>query len=341
MRRIVTLPNLYRVSALAFLVLVPLFVRDSYVRHLFILAFIYAVVASNWDLSLGYGGLFNFAHLAFFSIAVYGYGILAKSLGVSPWLAIPVAGFLAVLSALIVSIPILRLGGIYIILVTFAFSQLVLQLVVSQSDVTGGVMGMVALPPLKLPWHNFVRDGKLGYYYGGLILLILSTLFLRRIVTSHTGLSIVALRDNADYAVSRGISQARQRIITLAASALFTGIAGGYFGAYIRVAAPDAFGFGLLSLILSILLLGGTSTIYGPIVAAFLLTFVSEAMVDLGPWRHMVVAALIVLVLVYYPGGIWQALGRLHECLSGLLAARRRIGPRPDITTTQETTNQG
>lgn len=340
MKRIITLPNLYRLMALAVLLLVPLFVRDSYTRHLFILAFIYAVVASNWDLSLGYGGLFNFAHLAFFSIGVYGYGILAKSLGVSPWLAIPAAGVLSVLAALIVSIPILRLSGIYIILVTFAFSQLVLQLVVSQSDITGGVMGMVGLPPLKLPGYNFVRDGKLGYYYGGLILLILSTVFLRRIVTSHTGLSIVALRDNADYAVSRGISQARQRIITLTASAFFTGIAGGYFGAYIRVAAPDAFGFGLLSLLLSILLLGGTSTIYGPIVAAFLLTFVSEAMVGLGPWRHMIVAALIVLVLVFYPGGIWQALSRLHGLLSARLSGRNRVKTKREISTPPESENE-
>ncbi len=322
------LPKLYIAAGLGLLLALPWIAQDTYTRHLLILALIYAVVASNWDLSLGYGGIFNFAHLAFFSIGVYGYGILAKTLGVSPWLAIPAAGILAVLAALVLAIPILRLGGVYIILVTFAFSELVLQLIVSQSDITGGMMGMVALPPLKLPGYNFLRDGKFGYYYGAVILLILSTLFLRRLVTSNTGLAIVALRDNADYAVSRGVSLARLRIVTLAASAFFTGIAGGYFGAYIRVAAPDAFGIGLLSLLLSILLLGGTSTIYGPIVAAFLLTFVSEAMIDLGPWRHMIVAVLIVAVLIFYPRGIWQALSHAHGALARRLGNRKPSGAR-------------
>ena len=310
----------YLALAIGALLIAPFILTESYTRHLLILALIYAVVASNWDLSLGYGGLFNFAHLAFFSIGVYGYGIMAKSIGISPWLAIPLAGLLSVAAAMIVAVPILRLGGIYIILVTFAFSQLVLQIVVSQSDITGGNMGMVGLPPLKLPGYNFVRDGKLGYYFGAVILLLSSTFFLRWLVNSPTGLSIVALRDNADYAVSRGISLAKQRVITLAASALFTGIAGGYYGAYIRVASPDAFGMGLLSLLLSILLVGGTSTIYGPILAAFLLTFISEAMVDLGPWRHMIVAVMIVAVLIFYPGGIWQAATGFNEFL------KRRLG---------------
>ncbi|MCG8651266.1 MAG: branched-chain amino acid ABC transporter permease, partial [Pirellulales bacterium] len=136
--------------ALAILAVLPLVFTDTYTRHILILAFVYAIVASNWDLSLGYGGLFNFAHVALFAVGVYTYGILAKTLGVSPWLAVAAGGVTAMILAAMIALPVLRLSGIYVILVTIAFSQLVYQIVISQSDITGGTSGMVTLPALDI-----------------------------------------------------------------------------------------------------------------------------------------------------------------------------------------------
>ncbi len=308
--------NLFKLLGLGILALLPVAIEDSYLRHLVIVALVYAVVASNWDLSLGYGGVFNFAHLAFFGVGVYFCAITTKVLEISPWLAIPGAGLAAALAAVIVCLPVLRLTGIYVILVTFAFSQLILQLVLSQADITGGSVGMVFLPSLQIGDYNFARDGKLGYYYIILLIFVASTFFLRRIVASAFGLAVVALRDNEDYALSRGVSLAKQRVFTLAASALFTGVAGGFYATYLRVASPQIFGFGTLSLVLSMLLVGGIGTIWGPILAAFALTFVSEAIIDLGPWRHLIVATLIVLVLLFHPGGIYSAMLGLHRKLT-------------------------
>ncbi len=141
----------------------------------------------------------------------------------------------------------------------------------------------------------------------------MSTYFLRRLVESPFGLAVVALRDNEDYALSRGISLLRHRVLTLTASALFTGMAGGFYATYLRVASPQVFGFGVLTLVLSMLLVGGIGTIWGPVLAAFALTFLSEAMVDLGAWRHLIVAALIVLVLLFHPGGLLMALDGIAE----------------------------
>ncbi len=313
--------NLPKTLGLLVLVFLPLIFDGSYARHLLIVALVYAVIASNWDLSLGYGGIFNFAHLAFFGTGVYFCAVMSKTFSVNPWIAIPGAGLASMLAAAIISLPVLRLKGIYIILVTFAFSQLILQLVLSQAEITGGSVGMVFLPPLKIGDYNFARDGKLAYYYLALALFVLSTYFLRRIVKSVFGLSVVALRDNEDYALSRGISLARQRVLTLTASALFTGIAGGFYATYLRVASPQVFGFGILSLVLSMLLVGGISSIWGAIVAAFVLTFLSEAMANLGAWRHLITAALIVGVLLFYPGGLITAL---------TVARRKLIGSNRD-----------
>jgi len=309
------------VLGLAVLALMPFVFADSYSRHILIMAFIYAIVASNWDLSLGYGGVFNFGHLALFGIGVYAYALLTKLAGLDPWLALAASGVVATLAAVLVTIPILRLKGIYIILVTFGFAQLVMQVIISQSEITGGTQGIVRIPGLYLFDHNMVRDGKIGYFGIALALLAASTIFLRVLVRSRTGASIVALRDNEEYAISRGVSLVRQRLITLAASAFFTGVAGAFYAAYQRNASIDVFGMSLATIVLSMVLLGGTGTIYGAIIASFVLTIFAEAMADFGAWRPMITAVLIIVVMLVYPSGL---VGMLRAAWAGLTGRLKR-----------------
>lgn len=291
------------VAALA----VPFVVQDSYWRHLFIIAFIYAIVASNWDLSLGYAGIFNFGHIAFFGIGVYVTGLAAKLLGMDPWVAMAFGGLAASLAGALVALPVLRLKGIYVILVTFAFSQFVLQLVLSQSDVTGGTQGLVRIPTISAFGYNFLRDQRFGYYYVALALLVASTVFLRLLVGSNFGMSLRALRDNEDYALARGIPTGMQRLKVLVASAFFTGVAGGFYATYLRVASPEVFGFSTVALVLSMVLVGGISTIYGPIAAAVLLTLGTESLVHfagMNESRFMLVAVLMLVILLFFPRGL-------------------------------------
>lgn len=287
--------------------IVPFVVQDSYARHLFIIAFIYAMVAASWDLSLGYAGIFNFGHIAFFGIGIYAAAISAKLLGLNPWLALVAGGVVAMAAAAIVALPVVRLKGIYVVLVTFAFGQLILQLVISQSEVTGGTQGLVRVPTIELFGYNFLRDYKFGYYYVGFALLLITVISLRRLVRSDFGLSVQALRDNEDYGSARGIPIGLQRLKVLAASAFFCGLAGGYYAIYLRVASPEVFGFSTMSLILSMVLVGGTSSIYGPVLAALVLTFVSEGLANiegLAEGRFMLVAVLMILVLLFLPRGL-------------------------------------
>ncbi|MDW6026142.1 branched-chain amino acid ABC transporter permease [Mesorhizobium sp. BAC0120] len=290
---------------------VPLVVEDTYVRHLFIISFIYAVVAASWDLSLGYAGIFNFGHVAFFGIGVYATGLTAKLLGLDPWLAMLVGGVAASAAAALVALPVVRLQGVYVVLVTFAFSQLVLQVVISQSVVTGGTQGLVRVPTVELFGYNFLRDYKFGYYYVAFAMMLVAVACLRRLVRSDFGLSIVALRDNEDYGSSRGIPIAVQRLKVLVVSAFFAGIAGGFFVIYLRVASPEVFGFSTMSLILSMVLVGGTSSIYGPVLAALVLTFVSEGLANfesLAEGRFMLIAVAMIVVLLFLPKGLASAL---------------------------------
>ena len=289
-------------AALVFL-LMPL-VLNGYLRHLAILGMLFAVAASNWDLTLGYAGVFNFAHIAFFGLGAYTSGILSVKLGVSPWLGILAGIVVAVAVSAIVSVPAIRLRGIYVALLTFAFSQLVLLIILSQHEITGGLQGLVGVPNLTVGTFNF-RDSRVAYFYlcGGLLLA--STIFLRRVVNSDLGLSLVALRDFEEYAISRGVPLARQRFLAFVFSAMFTGAAGAVFSHYLIVASPEFFGFSYAVLFLSMILVGGSSTIYGPIVAGILLTIISELLSGLGPVRFMIVAVIIILTMRFFPQGIW------------------------------------
>ncbi len=302
------------IACLTILALVPIFVTDGYTRHLFVIAFIYAIIASNWNLSLGHCGVFNFGHLSFFGVGVYTTAIAAKTFGVNPWIAIISAGFTAAVAALLIAAPVARLKGIYVVLVTFAFSQLAMQLVLSQSYFTGGAEGIVRIPYLRIGDYSFLKDYKLGYYYVGLGLLVVSTLFLLAVTNSPFGKSLKAVRDAEDYAAARGISVSRQRVSVLVLSAIFTGVAGGFYAIYLRVASPEVFGFGTLSLALSMVLIGGAGTTYGPIAAALALTFATESLAGIRGFeeaRFIVIAVAMILVLRLAPGGMLRLFDQL------------------------------
>jgi branched-chain amino acid transport system permease protein len=137
--------------------------------------------------------------------------------------------------------------------------------------------------------------------------MVMSTIYLTRLVRSDFGLSIVALRDFENYAISRGIPRARQRFLTFITSSLFTGFAGAIFALYSGVVVIELFSFGYLTTLLSMVILGGVSTIYGPMIGAFILSLLSEFLETLGSWQYLIIAVATVMVLIYYPGGIYTA----------------------------------
>jgi branched-chain amino acid transport system permease protein len=292
-------------AAIAAAVLLPQIFTSGVSQNLAVVALLFAVVASNWDLTLGYAGIFNFAHVAFFGIAGYVAAIATIHLGLPVWwdivLAVAVIAMLAGVTAALA----LRLRGIYVALVTFAFVQLCVALIVSQKDWTGGAVGLVGVPDLQLGDVALGADPK-NYVYLSAGLLLASTFFLRKLVASDFGLSLIALRDNEAYAVARGVSAMRQRVLAMVASSLFTAAAGAVYAHYLIVASPDVFSFSLTTLILSMTLLGGTATIFGPILGAIVLTVVTEQLAGFGVLRFMIIAVLIVLTLRFLPGGLWS-----------------------------------
>lgn len=296
-------------------ILAPQIFRGSVIQNLAVLSLLYAVVASNWDLTLGYAGIFNFAHVAFFGVGCYVAAISSLQFGVPSWVDLLLAVAVVAVMSGITSALALRLRGIYVALVTFALTELCVAVINSQKDITGGPLGLAGVPDLTIGKFAFSADGR-AYFYAAELLLIASTLAMRWLANSDFGMSLVALRDFEDYAVSRGVPAMRQRVVAIVASGVFTSLAGALYAHYLSVASPDIFSFSLTTLLLSMVLVGGAATTYGPIVAALVLTVVTEELAGIGNLRFMVIAVLIVLTLRFLPGGVWSFVQPLQTRLT-------------------------
>jgi len=295
------------------LILLPFIVRNNYFQYILILSMLYAVVASNWDLTFGYFGMFNFGHVAIFVSGGYVAAILSKFYGISPWVSIILASLFSAILCSIIVLPMLRVKGIYVVLITYGFSQLLYQFILSQRNLTGGSLGIDLIPDIYFGNYSFAQNGKIAYYFLAFFLLIASTLFLTKLVKSKFGLSVIALKDYEEYAVSRGVNFGRQLILCFGASALFTGAAGAVMAFYLGALSPSMLGFGYLIIILSSILVGGINTIYGSIVGALILVVVSELLVNIGAWRFIIIACLIIFIMRFFPKGIYPSVSKLYK----------------------------
>ena len=143
-----------------------------YYTHLLIISFIWAVVASAWNLIMGYAGIYSFAQLAFFTVGAYGAGLVEVWLKVSPWFGLLIGGLASAFSGIIIAFPCLRLKGLYICLVTIAFHQVIPIFIKLGAKWTGGDVGLMGMPHYHFLGYHF-GDSKMGYYYLGLFLFCL------------------------------------------------------------------------------------------------------------------------------------------------------------------------
>lgn len=292
------------------LVAVPFAIVDPAARFVAITALLYSMLAMSWNLTLGVAGIANFAHMAFWAVGAYASAIATTRWHLSPWLALLFAAACAAACGGVAFIPVLRLRGIYIALVTFVFAQLCFFIVLNQRKWTGGSSGIVGLRPFTLGGSSLGDNGKVGYYFLAaglfLVLLVLCDVIFR----SPFGRGLIALRDHEEYAVCRGVPPFRQHLFIFVISAAMAGATGSVWAHFIGVVSPEMFGFGYSALVLSMIFLGGVSSSRGPIAGAIVIAIVSDHLKDQGPWRFIVVSLIIMCVLWFFPrglAGLWES----------------------------------
>jgi branched-chain amino acid transport system permease protein len=290
----------------------------NYVIHLLILFFVWSVVAQTWNLIMGYGGIYSFAQIALLAVGGWTTAVLSTAFGWNPWLSILLAPIGAVLAALLVGLPTLRLRGAYVVLLTLAFQELLRTYTINGPRIiSGGGYGLTSVP--KFDFGDIAGPNKLVFfYYVALALFVVGTYAVWRVIRSPYGIAVTALRDSETYAVSRGIDQFRIRLFLFGFSAFFTGLAGGVLTHYVGGISTSIFDFGQLINLLAMIVIGGWATFEGPIFGTALLLGLNEWLRDLGDFRVLAVGLALAFIAVFAPQGLYPILRRwLGRLLGG------------------------
>ena len=305
------------VLAGAALIVFPHLFDAPYQRHVLVMVFIYALMAQGWNLLAGYCGQISLGQALYFGIGAYGAAFLYAHYEISPWLGMLAGAGIAMLAALGIGLSTFRLRGHYFAIATLVIGEIAYTLMLNW-EFMGGATGIWIPIDRDAPWYSFqFHDNKLPNYYIGLAFLAAACLVVVRLERSKAGLYFRAIRDDPDAARSLGVDIVRYKLLAIMISAAFTSVAGAQFAQYVLVIDPETV-FPLLLSILVVLMtmLGGIGTVWGPIVGAGVLFPLSEATRVWfggtgGAEDLMIYGALILLISVFWPGGLLALLRRL------------------------------
>jgi branched-chain amino acid transport system permease protein len=302
--------------------LLPLFVGGTdHLMHILIMCLIWAVVASCWDLIMGFAGIFSFGQVAFFVIGAYASAILARTFAIHPLGAMLLAGGVTAVIGVLVALPCLRLKGAYVALVTFAVHMILepfLKSDMGRALGTGGSRGILTIPPMELFGISFAAGNKVAVFYAALVLAVVCSLIILLVIRSSWGTAFLALKDSAGFAASLGVSAFKYKLAVFALTSFLTGLAGGFYAHYIGMLSTRMLGIDLFVMLMIMLVLGGIGQFPGAILGAILTVACNEALAPLGTYRPMVLGALVVVLVLALPDGI---IGLLRNLVPGRFAA--------------------
>jgi branched-chain amino acid transport system permease protein len=301
--------NLIPLILLFLLILLPS-VASEYLLHIFILVLLWAYLATSWNILGGYAGQHSLGHGVFLGIGAYTSTLLFIRLGISPWLGMWIGGALSALAAWFIGYLCFRYGlkGPYFALVTIALAEAFVFLssnIVSVGGARGLEVTWIGNNPLMMQF-----DGKLGYYYIILIILVFGILITQWLHKRRPGYQWVAVRENEDAAEALGVDTLRTKIEATVLSAFMTAIGGTFYAQYFTYIGPrTVFGEVVSVQILIFAIIGGLGTVWGPTVGALLLVPVAElARANLSGsvgGAHLVLyGTVMVLVMLFVPKGI-------------------------------------
>lgn len=306
-----------RVAALLGFVLVVMFPfvleKSTYALHLCVLAQLYAVLALALNFQLGSANIPNFATGASYGIGAYASGLLAVNLGVSFWLALPVAGVVATIFGFLLGLPSMRTRESYLALVTIAFGVVVHQLL-NNLTFTGGPNGLVGIPAPELFGHSFASPlvvfgyslpSQANFYYLSALLVLIAILFADRLHNSRIGLAWNALRADELAARCQGINTTWYKVLAFAVDAFLAGFAGTIYAFYVGFISPDNFTFLVSVTIMTMVIAGGMDNILGVIVGAVLLTLLPEKLRAFSDYRILFFGVTVIAFLMIRPQGMF------------------------------------
>ena len=277
--------------------------------HLFVanLVVIYVLLAIGLNVLVGYAGQLAFANAAMFGIGAYATGLLQVKLGWSFWLAFPSGALIATAVGLAISLPALRLSGLYLALSTLAFAQATQWVFLHWERVTFGAGGFKT-PPIS--FAPLPIEKPMGLYYLSLLLAVGLFVFAQNLVASRVGRAFIAVRDGEVAAESLGIDLLRYKALAFGISGFYAGVAGGLYSALLNFVAPE--GFDLFQMVLqkAMIVVGGLGSIVGAVLGAGTIIILLEALRAFKGLQEIVFGGLLVFFVLFMRGGLVAVIKR-------------------------------
>lgn len=309
---------------------------SRYYLSLFDQAMIFSIAVLGLYFVLGMTGQLSLAQAGFFGLGAYSAGILATHYGFPVWINIPIGILVAILFGVVLGIPSLKLSGHYLAMTTIGFGVILNLVYRNWRPVTGGTDGIPGIRATDLAGISLSHPGL--FYYVIFSCLVIAAAVAWRVGRSRLGRAFNAIRENELAAEAAGVDSTRYKVIAFALSAAYGGLAGVLWTHFTRFIAPETFGFDTSVQMLAMLVIGGSTTVVGSIIGAFLLTFLPEVLRFLQGSYIAVYGAGIIILMVFMPEGIAGGVRLLVSRLTGREAEAPRMlgqtGEVPDDATT-------
>ncbi len=313
-------------AALLAALLLPLAVTNPASLNLCVLALMAAQIGVSWNIVGGYAGQVSLGHAAFYGLGAYTSTLLLMKFGINPWLGMLAAGLVAAVLSVAFGWSCFRLKGHYFAMATIAVAEIV-QILFTNWEYAGAAVGLY-LPMDRTGWLWMNFDSKLPYYWLALGLLVVTLLANTAIDRSFLGFYFRAIKDEPDAARSIGIDIARYKQVALSVSAFFTAMGGSLYAQKELYIDPNSVLSTSLSIKMALVsILGGVGTLSGPVLGAVVLTGIEEttraAFGGTGTGIDTILyAGLIIVIAVFYPGGVVGSI----RAAAGRWARRLRAG---------------
>ncbi|HLZ06526.1 MAG TPA: high-affinity branched-chain amino acid ABC transporter permease LivM [Bradyrhizobium sp.] len=306
---------------LVFTLLVPvIFYDQTYILDLGILVLTYVMLGWGLNIVVGLAGLLDLGYVAFYAVGAYSYALFATTFGLSFWVCLPIAGFLASLWGVMLGFPVLRLRGDYLAIVTLAFGEIIRLVIINWQSLTNGPNGISGIPRPTLFGIPLTADdnglaARLGIEYSPthrivfLFYVILAMALLTNWVTIRLrrlpiGRAWEALREDEVACRALGINTTTTKLTAFATGAMFGGFAGAFFATRQGFISPESFTFQESALVLAIVVLGGMGSQLGVALAALTMIGGFELFRGLEQFRMLVFGLAMVLLMIWRPRGL-------------------------------------
>lgn len=315
----------------AIILALPFLVHAMHMFTILILIGLYSIVTIGMSLLIGYTGQISLGHAAFFGMGAYTSGILTVKASMSPWLAMPLGMVATFLIAFLVGIPILKLKGHFLALATLGLNIIVYILINGLSNYTGGAVGLNGIPSLSLFGLNL--GNPLYFYYFVWAVVGLVIIFSENIIRSHIGRLLRSIHDSEIATQTLGVNVSQYKVSIFAISAAYGALAGSLYAHFITFIAPPTFNINFSILLLIMVMVGGSRSIWGAICGTAILMFLQELIRFIsqnylhvsGPVELVFYGFIIVVMMMFVPAGFISLPGHFSKLqLFKVNAGKRR-----------------